>query len=60
MSCILEMVNYYSLETLGMVMNPSRKKIKEIITLHEKGLNQHQYDPSSVFSNYVKHDSYTG
>jgi hypothetical protein len=59
MNYILEMVNYYSLETLGMAFNMDRERIDEIIATHESGQNQFQDDPSSVYSNYLMYDSFT-
>lgn len=59
MNYILEMVNYYSLETLGMAFNTDKERIEAIIATHESGQNEFQDDPTSVYSNYLKYDSFT-
>jgi hypothetical protein len=53
------MVNYYTLDTLGPILNTDLKEINEIIATHENGQNLYQNDQTSAFSNYVKYDSFS-
>lgn len=59
MHYVLEMVNYYTLETLGAAFNMDKASIEEIIARHESGEYEQQDDPTSVFSNYINHDYFT-